>query len=263
MDARLSEDSADEDEEVAMALLLHQRMIFLQALRQGRRAGARPSRRHPGSYPGKRANKDRRFAESALRLFRQYFGVDGRPPTYDEGDFERRFRMPRSLFMRLYNGITEDPWWQQRPNATGQLQAHPIQKLVAALRVLSYGDAQDRNDEYIELSKTTVHNAVTRLISFILEKYEAVYLRAPSSADLRSITARNAARGLPGCIGSLDCCHWQWTQCPVAFHGQYQKGGRGRQRTIVIETICDEDLWVWHIFAGAPGSNNDLNVLCP
>lgn len=41
----------------------------------------------------------------------------------------------------------------------------------------------------------------------------------------------------------------------------YQKGGRGRQRTIVLETVCDEDMWIWHIFAGSPGSNNDLNVL--
>lgn len=225
-----------------MTLLLHQRSIVLHVLRRRRRARARASRRHPGSYPGKRANKDRRFAESAHRLFRQYFGIDGKPPTYDEADFERRFRMPRRLFMRIYNDITEELWWQQRPNATGRLQAHPIQKLVAALRVLSYGDSQDRNDEYTDLSKSTVHDAVTRLISFILEKYEAFYLRAPTTADLKSIMERNAARGMPGCIGSLDCSHWRWTKCPVAFHGQYQKGGRGRQRTIVIETVCDEDL---------------------
>lgn len=29
----------------------------------------------------------------------------------------------------------------------------------------------------------------------------------------------------------------------------------------MLETFCDEDLWIWHIFAGSHGSNKDLNVL--
>eukprot|EP00170_Pyropia_yezoensis_P006535 contig_26662_g6556 len=37
--------------------------------------------------------------------------------------------------------------------------------------------------------------------------------------------------------------------------------GRHKHPNIVLETICDEDLWVWHLFAGCPGSNNDVNVL--
>jgi len=41
--------------------------------------------------------------------------------------------------------------------------------------------------------------------------------------------------------------------------GAYQsrKGKRG----IVVEAVCDEDLWVWHLFVGAPGSLNDINVM--
>jgi len=41
--------------------------------------------------------------------------------------------------------------------------------------------------------------------------------------------------------------------------GAYQslKGKRG----IVIEAVCDEDLWIWHLFVGAPGSLNDMNVM--
>lgn len=41
----------------------------------------------------------------------------------------------------------------------------------------------------------------------------------------------------------------------------YEKGGRGRQWTIVRETVCDEDQWIWHILAVSPGSKNDLNTL--
>eukprot|EP00168_Porphyra_purpurea_P020837 TRINITY_DN8935_c0_g1_i1.p1 TRINITY_DN8935_c0_g1~~TRINITY_DN8935_c0_g1_i1.p1 ORF type:complete len:128 (-),score=14.30 TRINITY_DN8935_c0_g1_i1:100-483(-) len=45
----------------------------------------------------------------------------------------------------------------------------------------------------------------------------------------------------------------------MGMAGAYQsrKGKRG----IVIEAVCDEDLWVWHLFVGAPGSMNDINVM--
>lgn len=261
MDARTGDESADEEEVVVMALLLHQRQIIVHAFRRRGLARTRKSRRHPASRTGKKGNKQRHFSEALQRMSREYFGLDGQPPTYDEMDFERRLRMPRILFMRIYYDIKDEHWWQQRPNATGQLQAHPLIKLEAALRVLSYGDGQDRIDECQELSKTTVHNAVTRLITFILENYQAVYLRAPTMENLKTIMRLNAGRSLPGCIGSLDCSHWRWTKCPVVFQGMYQKGGRGRQRTIVLETVCDENLWIWHIFDGSSGGNNDVNVL--
>ena len=41
--------------------------------------------------------------------------------------------------------------------------------------------------------------------------------------------------------------------------GAYQ--GRMGKRGIVIEAVCDEDLWIWHLFVGAPGSLNDINVM--
>jgi len=68
---------------------------------------------------------------------------------------------------------------------------------------------------------------------------------------------------MPGCIGSLHCCHWKWHQCPTGMAGAYQsrKGKRG----IVVEAVCDEELSVWHLFSGTPGSVNDINVMhqCP
>jgi len=64
---------------------------------------------------------------------------------------------------------------------------------------------------------------------------------------------------MPGCMGSLDCCHWEWHQCPTRMEVAYQsrKGKKG----IVVEAVCDEDLWVWHLFVGAPGSLSDIKVM--
>jgi len=29
----------------------------------------------------------------------------------------------------------------------------------------------------------------------------------------------------------------------------------------VVEAVCDKDLWMWHLFVGAPGSLSDMNVM--
>jgi len=64
---------------------------------------------------------------------------------------------------------------------------------------------------------------------------------------------------MPGCIGSLDCSPWEWRNCPKAFSGMYQN--RRGKRYVVMETVCDEDRWIWHLFVGCPGSHNDFNVM--
>jgi len=90
-------------------------------------------------------------------------------------------------------------------------------------------------------------------------EFGPAYVRQRTPAELKRILERNAQRGLPGCMGSLDCSHWEWANCPKAFAGMYQN--RHRKRSVVMETVCDEDQWIWHLFVGCPGSQNDLNVM--
>eukprot|EP00168_Porphyra_purpurea_P011004 TRINITY_DN2759_c0_g1_i8.p1 TRINITY_DN2759_c0_g1~~TRINITY_DN2759_c0_g1_i8.p1 ORF type:complete len:248 (-),score=41.62 TRINITY_DN2759_c0_g1_i8:796-1539(-) len=167
--------------------------------------------------------------------------------------------MPRGVFMRIYNCIKDEPYLRQRVNATGRPQVHPLQQVFAALRVLGHGESTDRPDEYARLSKSTINAAVVHFIDFIVIKYEATYQRTPEKDDLERILASNEARGLPGFIDSFDCSHWEWHGCPRAPAGQHQ--GHKRKPTIVLETVCDHDIWIWHIFAGSPETNNDMNVL--
>uniref|UniRef100_A0A0D3C2S7 DDE Tnp4 domain-containing protein n=1 Tax=Brassica oleracea var. oleracea TaxID=109376 RepID=A0A0D3C2S7_BRAOL len=66
-------------------------------------------------------------------------------------------------------------------------------------------------------------------------------------------------RGFPGMIGSIDCMHWEWKNCPTAWKGQYSRGSG--KPTIVLEAVASYDLWIWHAFFGPPGTLNDINVL--
>jgi len=36
---------------------------------------------------------------------------------------------------------------------------------------------------------------------------------------------------------------------------------RKGKRDIVVKVVCDEDLWVWHLFIGAPGILSALNLM--
>ena len=117
----------------------------------------------------------------------------------------------------------------------------------------------DRLDEYVRLLKSITNVAVKSFIELIVNNYESTYPRAPKDEKSTGILAFNKEWGFPGCIGSLECSHWKWHGCPKSATGQHK--GRSDKRTIVLETVCDHDLWVWQIFACSLGSNNDLNVL--
>lgn len=61
-------------------------------------------------------------------------------------------------------------------------------------------------------------------------------------------------------LGCLDCMHWEWQNCPVAWKGQFTRGDY-KVPTIMLEAVASYDIWIWHAFFEAAGSNNDINVL--
>ncbi|XP_050379941.1 uncharacterized protein LOC126797343 [Argentina anserina] len=60
-------------------------------------------------------------------------------------------------------------------------------------------------------------------------------------------------------IGSIDCMHWEWKNCPIAWAGAFS-GQKGRP-TIILEAVASYDTHIWHAFFRTPGAQNDLNVL--
>jgi len=86
--------------------------------------------------------------------------------------------------------------------------------------------------------------SVREFMRFILDKFGSSYWRPPTHEELQRILTRNAERGMPGCMGSLECSHWKWRNCPKAFAGMYQN--RHGKHSVVMETVCDEDLSIWH-----------------
>ncbi|XP_076919819.1 uncharacterized protein LOC143580761 [Bidens hawaiensis] len=61
-------------------------------------------------------------------------------------------------------------------------------------------------------------------------------------------------------LGGFDCTHWDWEACPVAWQGQYHRGDHYGP-TIILKAVASFDLWIWHVFFGMPGVNNDIVVI--
>ncbi|GKA94095.1 ALP1-like protein [Tanacetum coccineum] len=87
------------------------------------------------------------------------------------------------------------------------------------------------------------------------------YLRKPDFNDIQKLyTAYNNIHGFSRMLGSIDCMHWEWRNCPKACQGQFGRGDK-KYPTILLEAVASYDLWIWHAFFGVAGANNDLTVL--
>jgi hypothetical protein len=178
-----------------------------------------------GSYPGKKPNIDRQVTEGALRLYNDYFSED---PTYPESYFRRRFRMQRSLFLNILEEVCAfDGFFRENCDAAKKKGASPKQKMTAALRMLAYGSPADSLDEYLRMSESQILKCLRRFCKAVIMVFGEEHLRKPTPEDLINITRVNEKRGFPGMIGSIDCMHWQWKNCPTRLAGQF----KGKEKT--------------------------------
>src|SRR3954462_3219516 len=168
--------------------------------------------------------------------------------------------MARHVFNRIREGVVaHDPYFECKPDALGKLGFSLYQKCTAAIRMLAYGIPGDLVDEYVRMSETTCLMSMYKFCQAVIEVFGPEYLRQPIAADTERLLATNAARGFPGMLGSIDCMHWEWKNCPKAWHGQFH--GQKKGSTIILEAVADQETWIWHAFFGMPRSLNDINVV--
>ena len=179
----------------------------------------------------KRVHIERNREEGNVRLWEDYFSET---PTYPSNLFRRRFRMNKPLFMRIFDRLSNEvEFFRQKEDALGRLSLSPLQKCTAAIRVLAYGNAADAVDEYLRLGETTTRSCVEHFVEEIINLFGEEYLRRPTPADLQRLLEVGEFRGFPGMIGSIDCMHWEWKNCPTAWKGQYSRGSG--KPTIVLD----------------------------
>ncbi|XP_013617289.1 PREDICTED: uncharacterized protein LOC106323762 [Brassica oleracea var. oleracea] len=114
---------------------------------------------------------------------------------------------------------SSDNYFTQRVDAPNKEGISPLAKCTTVMRMLAYGVAADAIDEYIKIGGTTALECLRRFYKGIIRLYEQEYLRAPTQDDLQKNLHVSEMRGFPGMIGSIDCMHWEWKNCPTAWEG--------------------------------------------
>ena len=242
-------------EEMAAAAQDDEHMMILGCL-ASMYAGLATGRRG-GSAPGRRKCKPRQRMEGYCMLYADYFADN---PLHGESVFRRRFRMSRKLFLQIVYAIRHfDPYFRCKADCTGLVGFSSLQKCTVAMRMLAYGAPGDGADDYLRMAESTALDCFYRFCRAVIAVFGDYFLRSPTVEDTQRILATNEARGFPGMLGSIDCMHWQWKNCPFAWQGMYK--GHKKGCTVILEAVATHDLWIWHSFFGMPGSNNDINVL--
>ncbi|XP_068318803.1 putative pentatricopeptide repeat-containing protein At1g10330 [Pyrus communis] len=156
-------------------------------------------------------------AMSHVNLMNNYFNANS---VYTEEDFKRRFRMRCHVFECLLHDVQQvNPYFPQKLDRASCPSFSPHQKVTVALRMMAYGSPADLMDKTHGMSKSTCLDTIQQLCDTIDE-----YLGGPNQEDLNRLLCKAEDCGFPGMIGSLDCMHWDWKNCPTGW----QEGFSGR-----------------------------------
>ncbi|XP_012842624.1 PREDICTED: uncharacterized protein LOC105962832 [Erythranthe guttata] len=213
--------------------------MLLEAMEEEEVEREKQCKRRRGSVPGRRVIHRNRV-EGYNRLYRDYFADN---PVYHDVYFRRRFRMHKPLFCRIISNVEAyDHYFVQRNNAGEVPGLSSLQKVIAAYRILAYGVPADILDDNIRIGESTAIESLHHFVKAIVAVFGEQYLRAPNAVDLSRLLQFNEQRGFPGMIGSIDCMHWEWKNCPTAWQDMYS--GHFRTPTIILEAVASHNLWI-------------------
>jgi hypothetical protein len=136
-------------------------------------------------------------------------------PTYPPHLFRKRYRMRRSLIVKIVQACEANCWYfTQRRNAACLKEFSAYQEISTAMRVIAYGIPADYADEYLRIGEDTTIESVRRFAKVVIRVFGPEYLRAPNEEDTKKLMASSEKRGWPGMLGSIDCMHWNWKIAP-------------------------------------------------
>ena len=213
-DADYSESDEDTPVLYAAIVALRHRIQATKSLKKSSRSGSRP---------GKLPNRDRGRFEGAFKIDLDYHcrlaQNAGNDPVFNEDEFRRRLRIPRSVYEVVRSNLLRwnDPYFTERADACGVPGASTDQKLWVALRSLAEGCSADALVEYGRLAESTNMRILKTFCRGVCELFSDVWLRLPDERDFDRLHREYSRLGFPGAIGCVDVASWYWDLCPMAW----------------------------------------------
>jgi len=97
-------------------------------------------------------------------------------------------------------------------------------------------------DEYVWIGESTAIESLKKFVKAVVDIFPKEYLRSPNNEDIARILANGERHGFPRMLGSIDCMHWEWKNCPATWKGQFSS--HICEPTIVLEVVASFDLWI-------------------
>ncbi|XP_042052601.1 uncharacterized protein LOC121797870 [Salvia splendens] len=134
--------------------------------------------------------------------------------------------MRRELFLRIVHAMeARDEYFQQRQDAANRIGLSSLTKCTIVLRQLAYGTTTNMFDEYLHVRDTTGQECLAKFCEGVIDAFGATYLHNAEDCQFLMMM-HDRVHNFPGMLGSIDCMHWEWKNCPTAWRGQW----RGWQR---------------------------------
>lgn len=162
----------------------------------------------------------------------------------------KRYPVVTSIFFVVLDKIQssfvdKNDYSKQNDNCVGRAGNSVLVKVIAALRILAYGLRSDAHDEYLAILEITARRKTKRFCASVVEKLSPSYLRNPTDADIKRMLKQSERRCTPGLLGSINCCKWEWNNCPMAFLRQFK--GKEKRTMVILEAKADRSQWILHV----------------
>ena len=176
--------------------------------------------------------------------------------------FRKLFRVPYHLFVSLVQ-LSKERWWHDwTPDKTcnaGKLVSSLELKVLGALYVLGTGASQHQVGVQTHLSEE-VHRVFFLAWLKNMSSISIEYIFMPKTDEqFEFVVGEYSARGLPGCVGSVDCVHVGWDRCPHQYRNMYT--GKEGFPSIAYEVICTARKFIQSVSVGHPGTRNDKHIV--
>ena len=89
--------------------------------------------------------------------------------------------------------------------------------------MLTYGIAADCVDKYLKIGVSTAMECMKKCALGVAKVFGKEYLRKPNQADVDRLLQVAEAHDILGMLGSINCMHWEWKNCPTAWRASFQK----------------------------------------
>ena len=118
--------------------------------------------------------------------------------------------------------LEQNEYFIHKLDTTGKMGLTNLQKCTTAIRQLAYGTPSDATDEYVRMGDSAARKCLIKFCRTVCSLFEEKYLRSPIREDHQRLLHIGEKYSSPGVLGSLDCIHWKWKNCPTAWAGQYR-----------------------------------------